>query len=207
MKQSKISFIQKIKKQISSEKGEIGDSFMTVIALLIAAVLMFGIPLLTVANRADDINQQMLQTETSEWVNEIAGKAKLTMDDYSAFVERISASTGVACEVEMVVRIQDENAGKKTSQTSNSKNGENETIDEHTSQIMDKLEKYGVYLMKEGDYFYVTVKSTALGSVQKLANMFYEITGQDITAYAASARSKCYHKWKIKKGVILKYSL
>ena len=47
------------------------DTVMTVIAIGSAAVLMFLFPLMSTADRGDDIAQQAVQTATGEFVDNI----------------------------------------------------------------------------------------------------------------------------------------
>ena len=42
------------------------DTLVTIIAIFIAAILMFVFPLMTIADREDDITQQAVQQETVE---------------------------------------------------------------------------------------------------------------------------------------------
>ena len=49
-----------------------GDSAVTVIAIFLAAILMFIFPLMSITERNDDISQTVLQTATSEFVNKIS---------------------------------------------------------------------------------------------------------------------------------------
>ena len=60
----------------------------------------------------------------------------------------------------MEVKVLDEKPGKKTTQTTRDKIGENVYYSVYTSQIKDKLEKDGVYKVKEGDIVSVNVKNT-----------------------------------------------
>ena len=47
------------------------DTVMTVIAIFLAAILMFMFPLMSTADRSDDIAQQAVQTATTEFVDDI----------------------------------------------------------------------------------------------------------------------------------------
>lgn len=165
-----------------------GDTIITVVAIALAAVLMFVFPLMTMSDRADDVSQLTVATATTEFVDDVRTTGKLTMDKYGKFVESIS-STGNAYDVEMEVKVLDENPGKKTTQAEATKIGENVYYSYYTSQIMETLEKNNgkaVLALKEGDMFSANVKNTNTTLSQQLKNFFYAVTGNDTYTIAAS---------------------
>ena len=85
-----------------------GDTLITVIAIVLAAVLMFVFPLMTMSDRTDDVSQLSVETATTDFVDDVRTTGKLTMDKYSKFVENISA-TGNSYDVEMELNVLDEN--------------------------------------------------------------------------------------------------
>ena len=48
-----------------------GDTLITIVAIVLAAVLMFVFPLMTVSDRGDDISQLAVQNTTVEYVDSI----------------------------------------------------------------------------------------------------------------------------------------
>ncbi len=160
------------------------DTVMTVIAIGSAAVLMFLFPLMSTADRGDDIAQQAVQTATGEFVDNIRSTGKITVDKYDDFLATIS-ETGNSFDVLIEAKILDENARKKVQQASSSKVGENEYYSEFTAQIEDKLENEGEYNLKEGDIVSVTVKNTNKTMSQILRNFFYQVTGNNTYNIAA----------------------
>ena len=161
------------------------DTFITVIAIMLAAILMFVFPLMTMSDRTDDVSQLTVETATTEFVNKIQTTGKITEENYSQFVETIG-STGNTYNVEMEAKILDENPGKKTTQAAASKIGENVYYSVYTTDIETQLEKNGVYLLKEGDIVSVNVKNTNQTLSQQLKNFFYRVTGNDTYTIAAS---------------------
>lgn len=157
-----------------------GDTLITIIAIGLAAVLMFVFPLMTMADRTDDASQLSVQTATTEFVDDIRTTGKLTMDKYSKFVENIS-STGNSFDVEMELKVLDENPGKKTTQANATKIGENVYYSKYTSQLLDELSTSGkkTLSLKEGDIFSVSVKNTNSTISQQLKNFFYTVAGND----------------------------
>lgn len=166
-----------------------GDSLITVVAIILAAVLMFIFPLMSVSERTDDISQLSVQTATNDFVNEVAQTGILEGSEYDAFLQTISA-TGNSFDVEMELKVLDENPGKKVTQAAADKIGENVYYSKYTSQLMDEMynETTGnsqKMLLKEGDNFAVTVKNTNTTIAQTLRNFFYRVTGNDTANIAA----------------------
>ena len=161
-----------------------GESFITVIAICLGAVIMFVFPMMTIADRTDDISELSIQTTTTEFVNNIRTTGALTYDNYKKFVETIS-STGNVYDVEMEIQILDENTSK-VSQAEMTKIGENTYYSLYTSQILDKLNSNnGKITLKEGDIVSVYVKNTNLTISQNLKNFFYRIAGNNTYTIAA----------------------
>ena len=161
------------------------DTLITVIAIALAAVLMFVFPLMTMSDRTDDVSQLAVETTTTDFVDEVRTTGKITPDKYSKFIENIG-STGNTYNVEMQVQVLDENPGKKTTQSQKDKIGENVYYSVYTSQIEDILNSNKNYNLKEGDLFSVNVKNTNQTLAQQLKNFFYTVVGNDTYTIAAS---------------------
>ena len=161
------------------------DTLITVIAIVLAAVLMFVFPLMTMSDRTDDVSQLAVETATTDFVDEVRTTGKITPDKYSKFIENIG-STGNTYNVEMQVQVLDEHPGKKTTQTTQDKIGENVYYSVYTSQIEDILNSNKNYNLKEGDLFSVNVKNTNQTLAQQLKNFFYTVVGNDTYTIAAS---------------------
>ena len=99
-----------------------GDTLITVVAIVLAATLMFVFPLMTMSNRADDVSQLSVQSLTTQFVDDVRTTGKITSDKYNKFVENIH-STGNTYDVEIEVKVRDENPGKKTTQANSKKIG------------------------------------------------------------------------------------
>lgn len=162
------------------------DTLVTVIAIALAAILMFVFPLITMSDRTDDVSQLAVETATTEFVDEIRTTGKITPDRYSKFIENIG-STGNTYNVEIEVRILDENPGKKATQVESSKIGENVYYSVYTSQIVNNyIDNNITYKLKEGDIVSVSVKNTNQTLSQQLKNFFYTVVGKDTYIIAAS---------------------
>ena len=164
------------------------DTLITMIAILLAAILMFIFPLLSISERSDDISQLSVQAATTEFVDNSRAIGKITMDNYEKLLATIQA-TGNSYDVEMEVKVLDENVGKKSAWTQGTVIGENVYYSVYTSQIIDTIKDEkntkGVYQMKEGDIFSVSVKNTNKTMSQTIRGVFYSISGGDVYSIAA----------------------
>ena len=163
----------------------LGDSLITIIAIFLAAILMFVFPLMSLAERTDDVSELVVQSATDEFVDKIRNTGKLTLDDYEKYLQTIS-STGNSFETDMTIYQLDENPGVKVTQAEQTKIGEKVYYNIYTSQIQETLSKDGRMRLKEGDMVSVTVKNTNQTIAQILRNFFYKIAGNDSYAVAAS---------------------
>lgn len=161
------------------------DTLITVVAIVLAAGLIFVIPLMTMADRFDTTSQAEVEAIVSDFVEEIRTTGKITEEKYNKFLENLTA-VGYTFDVSMEAKILDENPGKKTSQTANDKIGENVYYSEYTSQIEDELEKNGIKNLKSGDMILVTVKNTNLTLAQQMKEFAYKIVGNDSASVVAS---------------------
>lgn len=167
-----------------------GDTLISVIAIALAVILMFVFPLMTMSDRSDDVAQLTVEVATTEFVDKIRTAGKITPDEYSKFKENIG-STGNTYNIEMEIKIQDENPGKRTTEVSG-KIGENAYYSVYTSQIEKVLyaEKDNIYKLKEGDIISVSVNNTNQTLSQQLKNFFYTVIGKDTYTIAASHGGK-----------------
>ena len=162
-----------------------GDSLITVVAILAASVLMFLFPMLSVAERNDDISQAAVQTATVEFVDNIRSTGKIQQINYDNYVQKLAA-TGNSYDVEMERKVLDENPSKKVTWASSKKIGENVYYSEYTEQLLNDLAQTGEVNLKEGDIISVSVKNTNTTMSQMLRNFFYTVTGQGTSEVQAA---------------------
>ena len=160
------------------------DTLVTIIAILLAAVLMFIFPLLSVSERSDDISQLSVASATAEFVDNSRAIGKITMDNYTTLISKINA-TGNSYDVELEVKVLDENIGKKSAWTQGTVIGENVYYSVYTSQIVEVLKDKGVYTMKEGDIISASVKNTNKTLSQTIRGVFYSLSGSDVYSIMA----------------------
>lgn len=161
-----------------------GDSLITIVAIFLAAVLMFVFPLMSMSERTDDVSSLAVQTATTEFVDKVRTTGKLTIDDYDKYVATLS-STGNSFDIDIELQILDENPGVKTTQAEMTKIGENLYYNFYTTQVEEMLSGNSRIALKEGDRVSVTAKNTNQTISQILKNFFYQIAGNDTYQIAA----------------------
>lgn len=159
-----------------------GDSLITIVAIFLAAILMFVFPLVAISEMNDSEALAMVQSYTTEFVDGVRAKGKITKEDYDAYIQKLSA-TGNSYNVEFDVQIADTNPGKKTG---NNKVGDTTYYGVYTTQVENQLEK-GSYPLKEGDFVTVSVKNSNTTISQMIKSVLYSITGNQ--SYVISAQA------------------
>jgi len=154
------------------------ETTMSIIGMVVAAIMMFVIPLTLIADRSDDISQLIVQTTTAEFVDEIIKTGKITHERYKKFIQQITTSRNTY-EVEMELKILDENTAKT---------GNNNTYYSiFTSQIENKISESEKIVLKQGDAISVTVKNSSQTLSQSLKNFYYKAKGANIEIITATA--------------------
>ena len=161
------------------------DTFITVIAIMTVALIMFIFPLMATANQNDSITQTSVQTMVSDFVNTVAKEGKITTSNYDDFIQKLYA-TGNSYDVELEVQILDDNPGAKGEENIKVI-GENIYYSEFTTAIESKLSSEGAYKLKQGDYILAKVTNTNVTFGTQMKNFFYSIMGKDTIAIEASA--------------------
>lgn len=168
--------------------NENGDILITLIAIVLAALLMFFVPLMAVSNNQEDVSQLAAQSATQEFVDKVSTKGVITQEDYDAFVQTLN-STGNTFDVKIEVQHLDENPGKKVSVTSGDLIGENLRYSDLTQVILEAMadDANGKYRLKKGDNIIVTVNNTNTTLAQLFRNFAYKMTGKDTSQIKAIA--------------------
>ena len=162
------------------------DILTSIIGISLAAILMFIFPLITMSDRTDDISQLTIKIATTEFADNVKEAGKITSSEYNKFIQNIG-STGNTYNVELEVRVLDENPSRRVVQSSSlNQPTENIYYSIYTSQIQEVLERENDYLLKEGDIFTVNVKNTNQTMSQQLKNFFYKVIGKDTYIIAAT---------------------
>lgn len=160
-----------------------GDSLITIVAIFLAAILMFVFPLAAISEMNDQETLAIVQSYTTEFVNKIRSKGKITQDDYDAYIQQLY-STGNSYDVEFKLQIADVNPGKKTE---NPYVGDTTYYGVYTKQVEDKLNNARTYDLKQGDHVSVSIKNTNTTISQMIKKVLYSVTGD--ASYVISAEA------------------
>ena len=140
----------------------------TIIAIILAGILIFIVPLATLTDRSDNVVQENVSLIVEEFVTEIRNTGKLTRAKYQEFVNKLEATGYTTYDIDMQLKILDENPGKKTSQANYTKIGENVYYVIYTTQVLKQLgiqidddepSQNSELILKEGDIVYIEVKN------------------------------------------------
>jgi len=159
-------------KFLHNQKGAADSIFITIIGIVIGAILMFVVPLMSVAERNDDIAQSLAQTATAEFGNKIAISGVINASDYYEYEQKL-LSAGNIYEITIEIQHLDENFGKKQSTTSGDLVGENQR---YSTFYSNGIPEEGIKL-KKGDNVIITFKNTSPTMARTLRNSFYKIIG------------------------------
>ena len=157
------------------------NSTSTIVALFVACVMVFVVPVVTLTDRNDNVAQENVKLIVEEFVTDIKNTGELTTAKYQDFENRLAA-TGNAYNIEMEIQHLDENPGKKLSQANYTKIGENVYYSEYTTQILKKIlttnGTQATISLKEGDLIYVQVTNDNSTAAQTLKGSFLNVSNE-----------------------------
>lgn len=161
-----------------------GDSAMVIVAIFLAAILMFVFPLMTMADKKDDVSVLEAQKATTEFVDSIKTTGLITQAGYENFTTALAA-TGNAFDINIEVQRLDENPAKKQTAVYTTI-GDNVYYTVYTTQILDTINKGNNLALNEGDIVSVSVENTNVTIGQELRNFLYKVTGNKSGTVTAS---------------------
>ena len=171
------------------------ETSVTVIGMIIAVIIMLVVPLMLIADRSDDIAQLVIQTATEEFVDDVIRSGQITNTRYQEFINALQSS-GNTYEIDMEVKILDENSAKVITDLNPSNIGNNTYYSIFTNQIEEKLgmssnitenNSTGKLILKQGDGISITVKNSSETLSQALKSFYYKAIGEDIHIISATA--------------------
>ena len=165
-----------------------GDSTITIIAIFLAAILMFLVPLVSITERGDDISQTVVQSAITSFVSEASSNGYISRESYDELCAELGA-TGNTYDIVIEVQKIDENIGKKATITSGDLIGENAEYSVFTNVILEGIDSETHdyrYLLNKGDKIVITVNNTNITLAQLFRNFMYKFTGNE-NAIGASA--------------------
>ncbi len=193
MKNRVITFIQNLRSQIFSERGEIGDSFMIVIVIFVSVGIMFIFPIMTIADRTDDMAQQTIQVALEKAADTAAMTGKITPELYSE-TEATIASTGILGDLEVIIQVKDDNPEKKGVQVERDKVDGTWYYTIYGSQVygyMFEGEEVKPFKLSPGYRTIWRFKNASLSFGQQVGSFFYTILGKNVSNITAEASAMC----------------
>ena len=171
------------------------NSLPTVVAILLAGILMFVFPMMALSERNDDVAQLTVNTAVAEFVNDSCAIGKITADNYDKLLTELSA-TGNTYDISLEIQVLDESPAKLVNPGDSSvigKIGENVYYSVYTNQIMPDIDDKGYFLMKEGDILTCSASNSNQTISQMLKNFFYGLSGNNVYSIvgAHSGTSTC----------------
>ena len=161
-----------------NNRGALDSTFIIIIGIFLAAILMFVVPLSTMANKKDDVSKLTVQTATTEFTNEVRTTGKLTQVAYDNFITTLAA-TGNAYSIDITLQKLDENPAKKAS-TDYTTIGDNIYYTMYTTQVLDELEGNSTLNLKEGDIVSVSVRLQNKTLATQLRNWLATVSGDSV---------------------------
>ena len=124
------------------------DTVMTIIAIIVAGILLFIFPLLAVSERNNDIAQTIAKKAVADFVSEVSTTGSVTLEQYNKLLSSLN-TTGNTYNVAMEVKKVDANIGKKSQWVNGNVVGENVQYSVYTEQISKSLEETGSYNLRK----------------------------------------------------------
>ena len=150
-----------------------GNAAVIVIVILLAGIVMFIFPLMTMADKQDDTTQLQAQRVVTEYVNKWRTKGVITSEDIDNLTQSLAA-TGRAYEIELKVQVLDANPVKKSSSPVTTI-GDNVYYTMYTTQIEESLP----LTLKEGDIVSATATTIDESIADQLKSWAYRVTGNN----------------------------
>lgn len=154
---------------------ENGNVAVTIIVIFTATIIMFIFPLMTMADKQDDVTQLAVQRAITETVNQVRTTGYFSQEMYDNLILALGA-TGNAYKVEMVVQKLDANPAAKTVGETVAI-GDNVYYVMYTQQVEEALAAGGLRLT-EGDIVSITAENATTTIAGQLRNSIYRVTGK-----------------------------
>ena len=159
------------------------DLFITIMAVIIAVVLLFAVPIIASTNQNDTITQTAVESLVSDFVNTASREGKITRSNYDAFIQKLYA-TGNSYDISIEVQKMDKiNLVNKNG----SAIGENAYYSVFKNDIEAVLDSGEDYHLSQGDRVIAKVHNTNVTFGTQFKNFMYNLMGKDTIAIEASS--------------------
>lgn len=163
------------------------DAFGKITGFLLAAVLMYFIPVVFFANRQQNIAQLYIIAESTELVETVKNTGRLTRDMYETF-ENDVMSLGGRYSIKLA-RIHYEYGIDE-----NGNYGRYEVCD-YTPQLMEEMAESEKILFAENDFVYVEVRRIEKSILDKMAGLFLNdafCCDETVSYYGGCVKNESY---------------
>jgi hypothetical protein len=170
------------------------NPFSKIVAILIAAIIMFISPLLYMAQKQDIISQTYVSNETIKFIDNIKNTGVIDAKTYQAYVNKIDA-TGNIYDIEIVHAhkvvdpLYDVNTGAFLNDY------DIYYTNTYSSDILATFDEGKEYYFSQGDYISITVKNRSKTFATKLMESFYRTDIDDeqiLVSYGGLIRDENY---------------
>lgn len=178
------------------------STFSVIIAIAVGLIVICVIPLVTLEERVDNVAQQDVQKIVESVVTESSNTGLFTRTQYQNLENKL-ATTGKTYDIEIEIKILDENPGKKLAQANYTKIGENLYVGIYTTQALSQIGvKVGTetvdtsndtIVFKPGDIISLSVKSSDSAAKDLKSNLFSFVNSdEDVVTASSSAMVTVY---------------
>lgn len=166
------------------------NTLSTTFAIILSIVVLFGFPLMMIADERDNIAQAAIQSETARFVDNVRKSGVLTEKAVMDYEARLQNVAGALMEIKYEVKILDENSAKLIDPLTNKMSGEARYYSLYNTQLEERFEEArdnhptgsesnvnGTIYLKIGDIFTVTCGNTSETVADSFKRFFYKVTG------------------------------
>lgn len=144
------------------------NAFGKIVGIFLAAAVMFGLPVIYMAERQESVQQMFIQTETVYLVDSVRNTGVLTRQMLEEYERKLGITDGI-CRIELMHM-------KKVFYLTDDGFEEREER-YYTADIRNQVYKEGAYSFGTDDYFKVTVREEGRGFLYAVRNIFYPDQG------------------------------
>jgi len=166
----------------------LGDSWVIVIVIGLAAVIFFVFPLTTISGQQDKVTMTQVQSATNDFGDKIVTNARIEQQDLDNFLQELG--TMGAYSTEITIDVQDENFRKKEISLNQKIGDDNSTYTLKMTQIQEALNDAGYVELNPGDTVKIIVIKEGTSTYEQLVNALYRFVGngsKEVASYTGMA--------------------
>lgn len=184
------------------------DTFMSIVGIVLAVVLLFIFPLMEFAGKNDEIAQTVAQTAVSDFVTTVTSTGEITEFEYNKLIQKLY-STGNSYDIQIEAQILDDNPRRATVTSSEDLMGDLKYYSVYTNTILASVqseEQGNKYTLKKDDYLVVTAKNTNITIGTQFKNLLYKLIGKETYTIGVSASGSVLNVSQDNKKIAINYN-